>query len=202
MKRPYRQWRGQPQVYMHQLIQQIHLINGISHATMNHDEGWQFMQLGNYIERATSILRLMRTQYLAIDGRSPNREDYLDWIALLKSCTAFEAYCNVYTADLVPAHIAEFLLLKAEFPHSLHFSVNMMRNSLTQIGQITKSHRNQQLNRKVGRLQSSLQFSQIDEIIDAGLEKFLQDINAQCQEIHEAVYQVYISFPVAEELPV
>ncbi|MBK7894569.1 MAG: alpha-E domain-containing protein [Anaerolineaceae bacterium] len=201
MKRPYRQWRGQPQVYMHQLIQQIHLINGISHATMNHDEGWQFMQLGNYIERAMSILRLMSTQYLAINGRSPYREDYLDWIALLKSCTAFEAYCNVYTADLVPTHIAEFLLLNAEFPHSLHFSVNMMRNSLAQIGQITKSHRNQQLNRKVGRLQSSLQFSQIDEITDAGLAQFLQDIEAQCWDIHEAVYKVYISFPVAEELP-
>lgn len=202
MKRPYRQWRGQPQVYMHQLIQQIHLINGISHATMNHDEGWQFMQLGNYLERAMSILRLMSTQFLAINGRIPYREDYLDWIALLKSCTAFEAYCNVYTADLVATHIAEFLLLNAEFPHSLHFSVNMMSNSLAQIGQITKSRRNQQLNRKAGRLQSFLRFSQIDEITDDGLDQFLQNINAQCLEIHEAVYQVYISFPVAEELPV
>ena len=202
MKRPWRQWRGQPQVYMHQLIQQIHLINGISHATMNHDEGWQFMQLGNYIERATSILQLMSTQFWAINNRPPHREDYLDWIALLKSCTAFEAYCKVYTADLVATHIAEFLLLNAEFPHSLHFSVNMMRNSLAQIGQITKSRRNQQLNRKAGRLQSSLQFSQIDEIMEAGLDQFLQDIKLQCLEIHDALYQVYISFPVAEELPV
>lgn len=202
MKRPWRQWHGQPQVFMHQLIQQIHLINGISHATMNHDEGWQFMQLGTYMERSMSILRLMSTQFLAIDDRPPHREDYLDWIALLKGCTAFEAYCNVYTADLVPTHIAEFLLLNAEFPHSLHFSVNMMRNSLAQIGQITKSRRNQQLNRKAGRLQSFLQFSQIDEITQAGLAQFLLDIKTQCLDIHDAIYQVYISFPVAEELPV
>jgi uncharacterized alpha-E superfamily protein len=201
MKRPYRQWRGQPQVFMQQIVQQIYLINGISDATMNHDEGWQFMQVGNYLERAMAILRLINIQFLAITERSPYREDYLDWIALLKSCTAFEAYCKVYTADLLPLRIAEFLLLNAEFPHSLHFSVNMMRDSLAQIGQITKSRRNQQLNRKAGRLQSMLQFSQIDELTQSGLPLFLQDVKEECLAIHDAIYQVYISFPVAEELP-
>ncbi len=201
MKRPYRQWRGQPQVFMQQIIQQIHLINGISDATMNHDEGWQFMQLGNFLERAMAILSLINIQFLAISNREPHREDYLDWIALLKSCTAFEAYCKVYTADLMPMRIAEFLLLNPEFPHSLHFSVNMIRNSLAQISQITKSRRNQQLNRKAGRLQSHLQFSQIDEITQLGLPQFLQDVKRQCLDIHDAIYQVYISFPVVEELP-
>lgn len=201
MKRPSRQWRGQPQVFMQQLIQQLYLIGGIGDATMNHDEGWQFMQLGHYMERAMSILRLMDTQFLAIATRPSHREDYLDWIALLKSCTAFEAYCKVYTADLNPPRIAEFLLLNAEFPHSLHFSVNKMRDSLAQIGQITKSRRNEHLNRKAGRLQSLLQFSQMDEITGSGLPEFLHDVKMQCLDIHEAVYQVYISFPVVEELP-
>jgi uncharacterized alpha-E superfamily protein len=202
MKRPPRQWRGQPQVFMQQLIQQLYLIGGIFDATMNHDEGWQFVRLGHYTERAMSILCLMDNQFMAIADRPPHREDYLDWIALLKSCTAFEAYCKVYTADLISAHVAEFLLLNVEFPHSLHFSVNMMRNSLAQIGQITKSRRNQQLNRKAGRLQSLLQFSQIDELTHAGLPDFLQDVKKQCLDIHDSLYQVYISFPVVEELSV
>ena len=34
--------------------------------------------------------------------------DYLEMVGLLKSCTAFEAYCKVYTADLSPERIAEF----------------------------------------------------------------------------------------------
>ena len=201
MTRPSFQWRGQPQVFMQQIIQQVYLIGGIFDATMNHDEGWQFVQLGNYMERSMSILRLMNTQFLAIALRPPHREDYLDWIALLKSCTAFEAYCNVYTADLVSTNIAEFLLLNSEFPHSLHFSINMMRDALIKIGNVTQSRRNQQLNRKAGRLQSLLQFSQIDEITTTGLPDFLQEIKKQCLDIHEAIYQVYISFPVAEELP-
>lgn len=202
MKRPGRQWRSQPQVFLQQVVQQLYLISGIFDATMNHDEGWQFIQLGKYIERATAVLWLMDTQFLPIAAHTPYREDYLDWIALLKSCTAFEAYCKVYTADLSPGHIAEFLLLNDEFPHSLHFAVNMMRSALAEIGEITESRRNQYLNRRAGRLQSLLLFSQIDEIMAAGLPQFLQDINRQCLDIHDAVYQVYITFPIAEELPV
>ena len=201
MKRPSSRWRGTPQVFMQQIIQQLYLISGVFDATMNHDEGWQFVQVGRYKERSMSILRLMDTHFLAIALRPPHREDYLDWIALLKSCTAFEAYCNVYTADLLSTNIAEFLLLNSEFPHSLHFSINMMRDALGKIGSITQSRRNQQLNRKAGRLQSLLQFSQIDEVTTDGLPDFLQQIKKQCMDIHDTIYQVYISFPVAEELP-
>ena len=39
-------------------------------------------------------------------------------------CTAFEAYCKVYTADLNPDRIIEFLLLNPEFPHSVRYSVD------------------------------------------------------------------------------
>ncbi len=38
-----------------------------------------------------------------------NGNEYLDWMGLLRSATAFEAYCKVYTADLTPDHIFEFL---------------------------------------------------------------------------------------------
>ena len=201
MKRPSSHWQGQPQVFMQQIIQQLYLIGGTFDATMNHDEGWQFVQLGNYMERSMSVLRLIETQFLALTTRPLHHEAYLDWIALLKSCTAFEAYCNVYTADLVATNIAEFLLLNAEFPHSLHFSINMMRNALGKIGTITQSRRNQQLNRKAGRLQSLLQFSQIDEVMATGLPEFLHEIKKYCLDIHDSIYQVYISFPVTEELP-
>ena len=40
---------------------------------------------------------------------------YLEWIGLLRSCTAFEAYCKAYTADVKPERIAEFLVLHPTF---------------------------------------------------------------------------------------
>ena len=47
--------------------------------------------------------------------------EYLEWIGLLRICTAFEAYCKVYTADLTNERILEFLLLDQEFPHAFGY---------------------------------------------------------------------------------
>ena len=65
--------------------------------------------------------------------RIPEGNEYLEWMGLLRSATAFEAYCKVYTADLTPDRILEFLLLDEEFPHSLRFSIDTLQNALEAI---------------------------------------------------------------------
>ena len=39
-------------------------------------------------------------RFLRHDAADSWQQQYLEWIGLLRCCTAFEAYCNVYTADL------------------------------------------------------------------------------------------------------
>ncbi len=54
---------------------------------------------------------------------------------MLRCCTAFEAYCKVYTADLTAEWILEFLLLNPQFPHSLRYSVDCLRQALVAVQQ-------------------------------------------------------------------
>ena len=77
-------------------------------------------------ERASATVKLLEAYYreFGMENRAPEGSDFLEWIGLLRSCTAFEAYCKVYTADLSHDRIMEFLLLSAEFPHSVRFSVD------------------------------------------------------------------------------
>lgn len=203
MKRPSQAlWKRQPQLFMQNIMRDLYLIGGIADSTMSHNEGWQFMRLGSYMERAVNLISILNTHYEVYAGDDSIVEDYLDWVALLRCCTAFEAYCHVYTADLQPSRIAEFLLLNPEFPHSLQFAISMIYQTLQQVAELTKSTRNHQLNRQAGRLQSLLKFSQIDEIMTEGLHPFLENVQQQCNQIHEGIYQVYISFPVVEELSI
>src|SRR5262249_45573109 len=39
------------------------LFQGLCDATSNHDEGWQFIQLGKFLERADKTLRILDNQY-------------------------------------------------------------------------------------------------------------------------------------------
>ena len=121
--------------------------------------------------------------------------EYLELLGLLRSCTAFEAYCKVYTADLNYDRILDFIVLNAEFPHSLRYSIDCLQQGLAAIDRGSRRHADD-LMRLMGRLQSSLGFMQISEMLtqDAGL--YLRTIIRQCREIHDLIYQRYIHYSV------
>ena len=112
-------WDNQPHEFFDSVKQGIHLFQGITDSTMNHGEGWQFIQMGRSVERAIATATLIKTHYRAwpdLNYHQTMIDTFMEWIALLKSCTAFEAYCKVYTADLRPDRVAEFLILNPGIP--------------------------------------------------------------------------------------
>jgi uncharacterized alpha-E superfamily protein len=196
-------WQSQPHEFFQMVKQGAHLFQGISDSTMNHGEGWHFIQVGQFIERVSNVAALLHVYLkdMPVEPQSTlSADQYLDWVGLLRSCTAFESYCKVYTADLQYHHIVEFLLLDEEFPHSIHFSIKMMRAALNVIAEATDTRKNSQVYRQIGRLKAMLDFDQIDEIIADGLQAYLNNIQRQCSQIHGTIYQTYVSYPINEKL--
>ena len=179
-----------------------HLFQGITDSTMTHGEGWQFIQAGRYLERTAALSTLIGAHFqefhqLEHAGAEPA---YLEWIGLLRSCTAFEAYCKAYTADIQPQRIAEFLVLHPSFPHSIHFSADALDTAIKNIGREAGSRRAVRVERIAGRLRATLGFGHIDEIMGSGLEAYLTEIQQQCGQVHSALYQTYISYPIEAAL--
>lgn len=194
-------WNDQPHEFLRGIKESCHLFQGITDSTMSHGEGWQFIQIGRALERASGIAQLLKAHYTAYpltDFRARVTEDFLEWVGLLKSCTAFEAYCKVYTADLRPNRIGEYLILNPDFPHSLRFAVSRLSEALQAVNQMTESKRAKAVNRLSGRLRATLDYGQIDEIMKAGLARYLDDILDQCEAVHTAIYEAYIWYPIDE----
>jgi uncharacterized alpha-E superfamily protein len=121
-------------------------------------------------------------------------------MGLLRSATAFEAYCKVYTADLTPDRILEFLLLDAEFPHSLRFAIDNLQHALESIDNESGKSRAEPLRRLSGRLQAMLSYSSVDEILNGDVVAYLRGIQIECRAIHEAIYNLYIDYSVQAAL--
>jgi uncharacterized alpha-E superfamily protein len=197
-------WNVSTHEFFRSVKEGAHLFQGITDATMNHGEGWQFMQVGRHMERAgatATLLDVYASEFLAPDGADAGGpKSYLDWVGLLKACTAFEAYCKVYTADLRPERIAEFLLLNAEWPRSVRFAADVMQAAFQAISEATGARKSGRVNRLAGRLRASLGFVQIDEIMETGLHAYLNDVRRQCAQIHEAIVQTYVAYQVETAL--
>ncbi len=164
---------------------------GVTDASMNHGEGWHFIQLGKYIERTSSLPLLLDAIFSAQQGA-----DDLDWVGLLTSCSAFEAYCKVYTADLKPEQVAEFLLLNPEFPYTARYSTEKMQHALEGIRRTSPGRAVAAIERIAGRIHASLAYAQIDDIMSRDFERFLGNIIEQCQSLHAAVHEAYIDYPI------
>ena len=190
--------------FLQSVMEGVHQFQGVTDSTMSHGEGWQFIQLGRYMERASATVRLLEVYHHDFWGepdRVPEENEYLEWIGLLRSCTAFEAYCKVYTADLTADRILEFLLLDAAFPHSVRFSIDRLQNALEAIHAVSGKRRAaEHLTRLAGRLQSSLGYSQVDEILAQDVVAYLRGILDQCREIHSTVYQLYVNYSIQAAL--
>jgi len=195
-------WQAQPHHFFRGVKDGAHLFQGITDSTLSHSEGWHFIQVGRFLERvgATAALLDAHVSELIEDTGVAVKGDYLEMVGLLKSCSAFEAYCKVYTADLSPERIAEFLLLNSEFPRSVRFAAEMIQSALNAIAETSATRKTCRANRLAGRLRASLSFSQIDEIMGSGLHSYLADIQRQCAQIHTAIYHQYVAYPIESAL--
>jgi len=189
--------------FLQQVMEAVHQFQGVTDSTMSHGEGWHFIQIGRFLERASATAMLLEAyneDLWAHPERVAEGNEYLEWMGLLRSATAFEAYCKVYTADLTPERILEFLLLDPEFPHSLRFSINSLKQAIGAIQEQSGKNRAEELHRIAGRLSAKLSYASVDEILLGDVVVYLRSIQHQCQAIHETIYHLYVDYSIQAAL--
>lgn len=168
---------------------------GVSDSTMNHGEGWYFIQLGRYMERACGLSLLLDAHFSEANGA-----DDLDWVGLLSSCAAVEAYRKVNTSNVSPECVADFLVLNPEFPHTIRYAADQMSNALDRIAELTASRKAVRSERLIGKLRASLTYVGIEEIMARNLHGYLNGVLEQCHSIHAAMHQIFIDYPIESAL--
>lgn len=185
------------------IVDGVHLFQGVGASTMIHGQGWQFIRLGRYLERAYATATLLEVYQPELSHVHEHiGTPYLELVGLLRCCTAFEAYCQVYTADLSPARILEFLLLNRDFPHAIRYCVDCIRHAIESIQRTGGRRSPEELSSSIGRLDAQLSFTSISEILSADPAAFLHTIREQCLRIHEMIYRYYIHYSIQSALAV
>jgi uncharacterized alpha-E superfamily protein len=190
-------WQDQQHQFLRGVIEDCHLFIGLTTATMNRGEGYYFLELGRFLERAITYSALLDAHVRAFpDLRSGEvaPEAAAEWTALLRSCTALEAYTRRFTARLDARRVADFLLLDPEFPRSVRFAVEQVEAALRGITRLSGRENAGRPERLAGRLRASLHYAQLDEIVEDSLQRFLEGISYQCGEIHAATYRTFIGY--------
>ena len=184
-------FQARPQQFYHEVLTGIHLTNGLTDSTVSRDQAWLFLQTGRWLERAGLLVVLLDTHLQDLDQKG-----YLDWLGLLKCCTAFEAFRKKLGVELSPHKIAEFLILNRRFPHSLHFSVRKLRQSLNLLAEETENRKGKELERTIGKLHHDLEYARAEEILGSQRSDYFERFKSDLSKVHSLVYRLYISWEV------
>ena len=150
------------------------LFRGITYGTMLRDEGYSFIRIATFLERADNTARILDVKYhtllpsvLEVGGAV----DYYQWSALLRSVGAFESYRKIYRDIIVPRRVAELLILREDVPCSLHNCMQSMNAIVEHLGGGVPTG---ETGRLAGEIYSQLRYSRIESIIEVGLHEWIE----------------------------
>lgn len=169
-------------------------IQGVGEATLNRDEGWYFLQLGRFLERADKTLRILDASYMALDGsRAPTDlpMSNLQWAGVLRSCAAYHAYQRLNVGRVEPDKVVEFILLNASSPRSVRFSLESAAVALNGIEGSTSSKQASKPYRLLGKLISDLEYLDLEPLLEHGLHEFHADLIDRVQQVGLAVQEQF-----------
>ena len=184
--------------FLHDIIADLHLFKGAADATMSHGEGWRFLLLGMYLERAQLIGRLLQVCFG--DARKRPITDHFALTSLLRMSCALEPYLRRYTADIRPELILEFLMFDEDFPRSIRFSTARIEEHLTAAGRHVEGD-GPGPERLAGRLKARLQYADVQNMELVGAGALLTTVLEECSAIHKSIYETFVAYSLELRLP-
>lgn len=176
------------------------LFVGVTYLTMTHNEAWHFGRLGRLIERADKTSRLLDVKYFLLLPTLSDvgmAYDDIQWGALLKSASAFEMYRKRHGL-LAPAKVVEFLLLERKFPRAIRYCVVKAERSVHAITETPLDSLDTPAERALGSLRATLDASETQAIMAAGLHEYLDAFQARLNAASDAIHETFFALrPIA-----
>ena len=166
------------------------LFRGAAFGTMLQDESFNFILLGNLLERADNTARILDVKYhgLATPGDDDDSTDFYQWGALLRSVSAFEVYRKVYRDVITPTRVAELLILREDLPRSLHACMKGVTDVLRKVA----NTRSAETERRAGMIYASLHYGRMEDIFDQGLHAYLTEFMDNIYDLGDRISQNFL----------
>ncbi|WP_248304916.1 alpha-E domain-containing protein [Devosia sp. FKR38] len=169
-----------------------HQFRGALLGTILRDDGFAFLQAGNFIERADNTARILDMKYYVLLPRAKMVGGDLDiqqWTLILRAASAHRSYRHVYHDRYKAHNIADFLMLRPEMPRSLIFCAKYIEDNLATLSQFYGQK--QSCDEAASQLRSMVDGTDMDTIFSYGLHEFLTEFIARNNRVSDTLSESY-----------
>ncbi len=176
------------------VMKQAAMVRGAIDGTILRNDGFNFLNIGYYLERGDATARLMDVKYYVLLPRAEYIGTGLDndqWLLLLRGLGAHRAFHWAYGGEVTSAKIAHFLILNPQSPRSLITCVAGLNNHLMRLAKAYGRETPAQA--ASAHLLAGLEGLSTDHIFDEGLHEFLTRFITESAALGGVIRDSYLS---------
>ena len=172
---------------------QVNLIRGTILNTQLINDGYDFLILGTYFERADFTARIINVKYFILlpsVNYVGSEVDNFQWSMMLRSISSYRAFKWAYgQEDINYIKIIDFLILNMTCPRSLVFSVEKINHHLERLCKLYKQ--DSIAKSRVAKMYKRLKRFNAEQVSDFGLHEFLRTFIKDINLIYNHIEKKY-----------
>lgn len=169
------------------------MFTGITDNTMSRGLGWNFMQLGKFVERCLQTIAITAKQVEFTSTHSAEVTDILQWRYLLLCLSGYELHLKTYRSPDHTASVLQQILLDENFTRSIVYSLVRIHHYIENI-MLIHEEQNKDLQRTIGKLVSKVKYLDIQAMNVGSLQKLLNEINTDLLALSTQAGQYFFSY--------
>ena len=183
---------GDPLTAFDSLIQHGMLFYGTVDSTMARGEGFNYLNIGKFLERAILSADMLNINLTELKNNSLHQpSEALEWRYLLYSLSGYELYLKTYQGKFDTKNVVEQVLYNSNFPHSVLYCLQQLTRYFERLKEESLPDSYAEVEFLIGKTTNHVKYSNIENAGEKAQQNFLQKVRKELFQIANAFNQFY-----------
>ncbi len=182
---------GDPVSAIDSLIRHGLLYTGVVDNTMIRDEGFTFMNIGKFLERALQTTDIVKMEIGEFAKGSKNMMEGPTMRYLLYSLYGYEMYIKTYKGNFSADNILQLVVYNNHFTHSVIYCLERIYKYFERLNAESLQENYDQLDFIIGRTVNNIKYSNVNPHDTELLHAFLKQTKLEIYEIGSSLSKLY-----------
>ncbi len=174
-----------------QLIRNGLLFTGTVDNTMTRGEGFTYINIGKFLERAIHSADITRIKMNELNNNQQDNYQAMNLRYLLYSLFGFEMYLKTYKGNFTKKNVLDLILYNPDFPHSILYSMERLYKYFGRLNAESLPENYDRLEFLIGKTMNNIKYSNVNESDFQSLDAFLLQTRQELFEISAAFSKYY-----------
>jgi uncharacterized alpha-E superfamily protein len=181
--------------FLERVVADARRVDGILSATMSRDPAYEFLRLGQAIERADMTTRVLGVRAAALMAATDGAEEHAEvqWMSMLASLSARQMYHRSTREAVNGPAVVRFLLLDDAFPRSV---LACLRRTAVGLGHLP---RGDEVLPAVADVEAELLLVDPAEIDGKSLDAAMDAVQLALAALHDRLTATYLGGPLPQQ---